>query len=103
MATLSSPGSGPCLPQGIPEVYLFGCQVSSQEIGGIFRKQWAEDRPGQLGATTAIDDLSHTQTTQRGEKLQETVKMSNQGHTEERELKTKLILGSAQSPQETST
>lgn len=70
MAALFSPGSGPCLPQGIPEVYLFGCQVSSQEIGGIFRKQWAEDRPGQLGATTAIDDLGHTQTTRRGENLQ---------------------------------
>lgn len=69
MAVLSSPGSGPCFPQGIPEVNLFGCQVSSQEISGIFRKQRAEDRPGQLGATTAIDNLGHTQTTQRGENL----------------------------------
>lgn len=69
MAALSSPGSGPCLPQGIPEVYLFGCQVTSQEISGIFRKQWAEDRPGQLGAATTIDDLGHTQTTQRGENM----------------------------------
>lgn len=78
MAAVSSPGSGPCLPQRFPEVYFFGCQVSSQEIGGIFRKQWAEDRPGQFGATTAIDDLGHTQTTQRGDNLQETVQMSNQ-------------------------
>lgn len=62
MAALSSPGSGPCLSQGVPEVYLLRCQVSSEEICGVFRKKWADDRPGKLRATTAADDLDYTQT-----------------------------------------
>lgn len=61
MAALSSPGSGPCLSQGIPEVYLFWCQVSSKEIRGVFRKKWADDRLGKLRATTATDDLDYTE------------------------------------------
>jgi len=91
MAALSSPGSGPCLSQGVPEVYLFRCQVSSEEICGVFRKKWADNRPGKLRATTATDDLDCTQI---WEILQEMFKISNQHRHKGTEIKDRKISSS---------